>query len=58
MSYTPLGHPDLCAQCKKEAVTDGVKRALRSFGNVLGNCLYDKEYTKEIIKIKVPPVSL
>ena len=26
------------AQCKKEAVTDGLKRALRSFGNVLGNC--------------------
>lgn len=24
---------------------------------MLGNCLYDKEYTKEIVKIKVPPVS-
>lgn len=41
-------------KCKKEAVTDGVKRALRSFGNLLGNCLYDKEYAKEIVKIKVP----
>ncbi|KAI8055022.1 hypothetical protein BDF22DRAFT_725482 [Syncephalis plumigaleata] len=29
-------------KAKKEAVTDGLKRALRGFGNVLGNCLYDK----------------
>ena len=43
-------------QCKKEAVTDGLKRALRNFGNLLGNCLYDKSYTQEVIKIKVPPV--
>ncbi|EIN08358.1 Rad52/22 double-strand break repair protein [Punctularia strigosozonata HHB-11173 SS5] len=43
-------------KCKKEAVTDGVKRALRNFGNLLGNCLYDKEYTKEVVKMKVPPV--
>ncbi|KAJ7269590.1 Rad52/22 family double-strand break repair protein-domain-containing protein [Mycena rebaudengoi] len=42
-------------KCKKEAVTDGLKRTLRSFGNVLGNCLYDKAYTAEITKIKVPP---
>jgi DNA repair and recombination protein RAD52 len=33
-------------QCKKEAVTDALKRTLRNFGNLLGNCLYDKEYTK------------
>lgn len=39
-------------------MTDGVKRTLRSFGNVLGNCLYDKEYTKEVEKIKVVPVRL
>ena len=38
-------------------MTDGVKRALRNFGNLLGNCLYDKAYTQEVIKIKVPPVS-
>ncbi|KAF8162507.1 Rad52 22 double-strand break repair protein [Mycena galopus ATCC 62051] len=43
-------------KCKKEAVTDGLKRTLRTFGNVLGNCLYDKQYTAEIVKIKVPPV--
>ncbi|KAJ7359694.1 RAD52 DNA repair protein [Mycena albidolilacea] len=45
-------------KCKKEAVTDGLKRTLRTFGNVLGNCLYDKQYTAEIVKIKVPPVKL
>ena len=33
-----------------------MKRALRSFGNLLGNCLYDKLYTQEVVKIKVPPV--
>ncbi|KAL4263815.1 RAD52 family protein [Pleurotus pulmonarius] len=42
-------------KCKKEAVTDAIKRALRNFGNLLGNCLYDKAYTQEIVKIKVPP---
>ncbi|PCH35239.1 hypothetical protein WOLCODRAFT_145721 [Wolfiporia cocos MD-104 SS10] len=42
-------------KCKKEAVTDAVKRTLRNFGNLLGNCLYDKTYTQEVIKIKVPP---
>ncbi|KAF8800620.1 hypothetical protein BYT27DRAFT_7116857 [Phlegmacium glaucopus] len=41
---------------KKEAVTDAIKRALRNFGNVLGNCLYDKSYTSEVVKMKVPPV--
>ncbi|EEB89974.1 hypothetical protein MPER_11878, partial [Moniliophthora perniciosa FA553] len=40
-------------KCKKEAVTDAIKRALRNFGNLLGNCLYDKSYTQEIVKIKV-----
>lgn len=45
-------------QCKKEAVTDAVKRTLRNFGNLLGNCLYDKSYTQEVVKIKVPPVRL
>ncbi|KAF4564546.1 DNA repair protein rad52 [Pleurotus pulmonarius] len=45
-------------KCKKEAVTDAIKRALRNFGNLLGNCLYDKAYTQEIVKIKVPPVSI
>lgn len=47
----------LMSQAKKEAVTDATKRALKTFGNVLGNCLYDKEYAKEVVKMKVPPVS-
>ncbi|KAJ3782520.1 hypothetical protein GGU10DRAFT_78485 [Lentinula aff. detonsa] len=42
-------------KCKKEAVTDALKRSLRNFGNLLGNCLYDKQYTNEIVKVKVPP---
>ncbi|KIM70577.1 hypothetical protein SCLCIDRAFT_100876, partial [Scleroderma citrinum Foug A] len=43
-------------KCKKEAVTDALKRTLRNFGNLLGNCLYDKTYAQEVVKIKVPPV--
>lgn len=46
-----------CTQCKKEAVTDAVKRALRNFGNLLGNCLYDKSYTQEVVKMSTPKVS-
>jgi DNA repair and recombination protein RAD52 len=52
-----LSHCDnLLPQAKKEAVTDGVKRALRNFGNILGLCLYEKSYTQEVIKIKPQPV--
>ncbi|KAG5419644.1 RAD52 [Candida metapsilosis] len=39
-------------KCKKEAYTDGIKRCLRCFGNVLGNCLYDKTITKQISKLE------
>ncbi|KAF9154889.1 DNA repair protein rad52 [Linnemannia schmuckeri] len=35
-------------KAKKEAATDGLKRALTSFGNLLGTCLYDKNYAKYI----------
>eukprot|EP00088_Acartia_fossae_P039457 TRINITY_DN4106_c0_g1_i13.p1 TRINITY_DN4106_c0_g1~~TRINITY_DN4106_c0_g1_i13.p1 ORF type:complete len:451 (-),score=112.91 TRINITY_DN4106_c0_g1_i13:825-2177(-) len=35
-------------KAKKEAVTDGLKRALKSFGNALGNCLNDKDYVRLI----------
>merc|ERR1711874_154175 len=35
-------------KARKEAATDGLKRALKSFGNALGNCLNDKEYVKLI----------
>ena len=43
-------------KCKKEAFTDGIKRCLRCFGNVLGNCLYDKTIVKQMEKVKKPPV--
>ena len=43
-------------KAKKEAATDGLKRSLRTFGNVLGNCLYDKEYLKKVQSMKVRPI--
>ncbi|CAL1529100.1 unnamed protein product [Lymnaea stagnalis] len=42
-------------KAKKEAVTDGLKRALKSFGNCLGNCLGDKDYLKCINRAPKPP---
>ncbi|KAL7712453.1 DNA repair and recombination protein Rad22 [Entamoeba marina] len=33
---------------KKEAVSDGRKRALRLFGNYLGNSLYDRDYVRQM----------
>lgn len=42
-------------KAKKEAATDALKRALRNFGNVLGNCLYDKDYLQKVQKIKIAP---
>ncbi|KAF2142620.1 uncharacterized protein K452DRAFT_249472 [Aplosporella prunicola CBS 121167] len=42
-------------KAKKEASTDALKRALRTFGNMLGNCLYDKHYEGKVSKMKVPP---
>lgn len=43
-------------KAKKEGTTDGMKRALRSFGNVLGNCIYDTDYVKQVTKVKAQPV--
>ncbi|KAI9642789.1 DNA repair protein rad52 [Ciborinia camelliae] len=43
-------------KAKKEGTTDGLKRALRNFGNVLGNCIYDKDYLSKVTKIKFQPV--
>ncbi|GAP84608.1 putative recombination protein rad52 [Rosellinia necatrix] len=42
-------------KAKKEGTTDALKRALRNFGNVLGNCIYDKDYLAKVTKIKVGP---
>ncbi|KAH7061440.1 hypothetical protein B0J12DRAFT_592793 [Macrophomina phaseolina] len=56
------GHIENCTgkaaafeKAKKEAATDALKRALRTFGNVLGNCLYDKNYEAKVSKMKVAP---
>ncbi|XP_069905358.1 DNA repair protein RAD52 homolog isoform X6 [Oryctolagus cuniculus] len=38
-------------KARKEAVTDGLKRALRSFGNALGNCVLDKDYLRSLNKL-------
>lgn len=43
-------------KAKKEGTTDALKRALRNFGNVLGNCLYDKEYLGKVVKMRAPMV--
>jgi DNA repair and recombination protein RAD52 len=40
-------------KAKKEATTDALKRALKNFGNVLGNCIYDKDYLSKVTKLKV-----
>ncbi|XP_078588169.1 uncharacterized protein LOC144869115 isoform X2 [Branchiostoma floridae x Branchiostoma japonicum] len=41
-------------KARKEAVTDGMKRALRRFGNALGNCLSDKDYLNAAMKTTKP----
>jgi len=42
-------------KAKKEGTTDALKRALRNFGNVLGNCIYDKDYLSKVTKLKFAP---
>ena len=44
----------ICLLFIKEAATDGLKRALKGFGNVLGNCLANKTY---LLWAKKCPVS-
>lgn len=58
------GHTENCKgkaaafeKAKKAGTTDALKRTLRTFGNILGNCLYDKEFVEKVTKIKVAPVS-
>ncbi|PWN26927.1 rad52-like protein, partial [Jaminaea rosea] len=38
-------------KAKKEAVTDALKRSLRTFGRLLGNCLYDKKWVDWVSKV-------
>ncbi|KAL9109409.1 MAG: hypothetical protein Q9227_005916 [Pyrenula ochraceoflavens] len=56
------GHVENCKgkaaafeKAKKEGTTDALKRALRNFGNVLGNCIYDKDYLGKVTKVKIAP---
>ncbi|PWN44038.1 Rad52/22 double-strand break repair protein, partial [Ceraceosorus guamensis] len=37
-------------KARKEATTDAFKRALRSFGRMVGNCLYDRTFTDQLAK--------
>ncbi|XP_041965180.1 DNA repair protein RAD52 homolog isoform X1 [Alosa sapidissima] len=43
-------------KARKEAVTDGLKRSLKCFGNALGNCILNKEYLIAINKIPKQPM--
>ncbi|XP_054242859.1 DNA repair protein RAD52 homolog [Indicator indicator] len=47
-------------KARKEAVTDGLKRALKCFGNALGNCILDKDYLQAVNKLprQIPEVDL
>jgi DNA repair and recombination protein RAD52 len=45
-------------KAKKEAVTDGLKRCLRLFGDGLGNCIYDKSYNTAIRRVPKQQVRL
>ncbi|KAF9951373.1 DNA repair protein rad52, partial [Modicella reniformis] len=45
-------------KAKKEAVTDGMKRTLKSFGNLLGNCLSDKNFCKYLSTQRVDKAGL
>ncbi|KAA8905661.1 DNA repair protein Rad52/59/22, partial [Sphaerosporella brunnea] len=38
-------------KAKKEATTDAIKRCFRQFGDVLGNCVYDKGYLEKIDRV-------
>ncbi|XP_063694518.1 DNA repair protein RAD52 homolog isoform X2 [Bolinopsis microptera] len=43
-------------KARKESITDGLKRAMKSFGNLMGNCLNDKDYMRYLSKTaKKPP---
>jgi DNA repair and recombination protein RAD52 len=41
-------------KCRKEAVTDGLKRALRAYGSATGGCVYNKKYLELVSKVKGP----
>ncbi|KAJ3123081.1 DNA repair protein rad52 [Nowakowskiella sp. JEL0407] len=39
-------------KAKKEAVTDALKRTIRLFGNVLGNCISDKTFQRDVARMR------
>ena len=41
-------------KCRKEAMTDGLKRAARQLGNATGGCLYNRDYLERIKKVRGP----
>lgn len=43
---------DAFEKAKKESATDALKRALRQYGNSLGNCCYDKDFINTVKKIE------
>lgn len=53
-NYLALAELFFFHQVKKEAVTDAMKRALRNFGSLMGNCIYDKNFLSDISKVKAP----
>ena len=47
-----LNLPQLSAahdKARKEAVSDGLKRAFRQFGESLGNCVYDSDFRDRLL---------
>ena len=48
---------ELLGRCHKAAVTDATKRALRRFGECLGNTCYDKDQIREIERSKKPKLT-
>ncbi|CAO3615430.1 unnamed protein product [Cunninghamella blakesleeana] len=42
------------ALARKQSATDGLKRAFRKFGNLLGNCLYDKPFLNQLSNMAKP----
>ncbi|KAL8704091.1 MAG: hypothetical protein Q9201_002752 [Fulgogasparrea decipioides] len=42
-------------KAKKQGTTDALKRALRNFGNILGNCFHDRDYMSKVTRMQVAP---
>ena len=45
---------DALEKARKSSVTDALKRALKHFGNSLGNCLHSKDYLSKIKRFGAP----